>query len=71
MHGDGQYLQRRDQSQATEEEHEDVLLCKCEDDLVLADMTGIGGDMDYCSPHGDDIDDYGPDFICCEGCASL
>ena len=49
-----------------EEELEDVISCQREDEHVLAEVAGISGDIDYCSPHedaGDDIDDYGPDFI--------
>ena len=48
------------------EETEDVITCYREDDNVLAEMLGITSQMDSCPPQGeagDDIDDYGPDFI--------
>ena len=47
-------------------EYEDVITCLREDDKVLAEMLGIISEMDSCPPQGeagDDIDDYGPDFI--------
>ena len=47
-------------------EFEDVISCLREDDKVLAEMLGITSEMDSCHPQGeagDDIDDYGPDFV--------
>ena len=55
---------RRDETMG--QEFEDVFCCHREDDYVIAEMLGITSDMDYCPPQGeagDDIDDYGPDFI--------
>ena len=40
--------------------------CRREDDHAVAEMLEITSDMDNCPPQGaagDDIDDYGPDFI--------
>ena len=47
-------------------EYEDVITCYREDDHVLVEMLGITSDMDSCplqGEAGDDVDDYGPDFI--------
>ena len=55
---------RRDETMHME--YQDVITCFREDDHVLAEMLRITGDLDSCPSQreaGDDIDDYGPDFI--------
>ena len=49
-----------------DQEFEDIISCRREDDHVIAEMLGITSDLDCRPPQGeagDDIDDYGPDFI--------